>query len=99
MEFTWQGQPVTLQGEPGPVSNAVSLLQFQALLHSDTVAGVFTLTTTVPEPSLSATPQPEFPPHLPPSITSVLQRFTSIFMPPTGLPPHRSIDHRIPLME
>ncbi|MCI84595.1 hypothetical protein A2U01_0105873, partial [Trifolium medium] len=39
MEFTWQGQSVTLQGDTTPISHSVSLLQFQDLLHSDEVAG------------------------------------------------------------
>lgn len=99
MEFTWQGQPVTLQGDSVPVSHSVSLLQFQALLHSNEVADIFTITTSTPDSPNSEHNQSDFPPNLPLSITAVLQRFKSIFMPPSGLPPHRSVDHRIHLVE
>jgi hypothetical protein len=37
MEFTWEGQPVTLRGDSTIPSQSISLLQLQALVQSDTV--------------------------------------------------------------
>jgi hypothetical protein len=37
MEFTWEGQPVTLRGDSTIPSQSISILQLQALVQSDTV--------------------------------------------------------------
>ncbi|XP_050911420.1 uncharacterized protein LOC127126527 [Lathyrus oleraceus] len=97
MEFLWEGQPVTLRGDSSVHSHSVSLLQFQSLVHSDTVAGIFTI-TPCPETSTKIDP-PQFPQSLPEPVLTILQRFRHLFVAPTGLPPHRSIDHHIHLVE
>ncbi|KAH0974393.1 hypothetical protein GBA52_016292 [Prunus armeniaca] len=33
------------------------------------------------------------------SLQELLHKFEVVFQPPTGLPPHRTHDHRIPLLE
>ncbi|MCI21424.1 hypothetical protein A2U01_0042592, partial [Trifolium medium] len=99
MEFTWEGQPVTLRGDSTIPSQSVSLLQLQALVQSDTVAGIFAISTQPPTSRSDYTDQPQFPPNLPEPVLTILQHFHSIFVPPTGLPPHRSVDHRIHLVE
>jgi hypothetical protein len=99
MEFYWNNQHVVLQGETVPVSHSVSLLQFQALLHSDDVAGIFTLTSHTKEPPEPNSNILDLCSDIPDAARDVLQRFSSIFRAPTGLPPHRSIDHRIHLVE
>jgi hypothetical protein len=37
--------------------------------------------------------------EVPPKIAAILQEFTDVFATPTGLPPKRDCDHRIPLKE
>lgn len=99
MEFTWQGVPVTLVGDPSLATNAVSLHQLQALVQSEDIAGMFTLTNSPTEPELFGVSDPVFPSHLPAPELALLHRFSQVFSTPTGLPPHRPVDHRIHLVE
>jgi hypothetical protein len=101
MEFVWNGEPVTLRGNRTLDPHSVSLHQLQALVQNDTVAGIFTLTTTdhEPFPQPTTTTCPIFPAHLPSSVTKILHKFEKIFATPTGLPPHRTVDHRIHLID
>ncbi|MCH85308.1 hypothetical protein A2U01_0006152, partial [Trifolium medium] len=99
MEFTWEGHPVTLRGDSTIHSQSVSLLQLQALVQSDRVAGIFAISTQPPTTPSDYTDQPKFPSHLPEPVLSILQRFHNIFVPSTGLPLHRSVDHCIHLVE
>jgi hypothetical protein len=43
----------------------------------------------------SSVPSPE----LPPDIVALLSEFPEVFQPPSSLPPKRSCDHAIPLVE
>lgn len=42
--------------------------------------------------------QLEFPLGLPPAIIGLLQQFQGLFRTPSGLPPHRVVDHKIHLL-
>ncbi|XP_045809999.1 uncharacterized protein LOC123904368 [Trifolium pratense] len=101
MEFLWQGEPITLCGDPTLASQSVSLHQLQAMVQTDAVAGIFTLTASKPDCISLPTPttDPVFPSNLPPTVTDILHKFEKIFSTPTGLPPHRTVDHRIHLIE
>lgn len=54
-----------------------------------------TQTSSMPCPKLDST----FLRELPVPFTMLLERFAAIFAQPTCLPPHRSVDHRIHLIE
>ncbi|PNX81441.1 retrotransposon-related protein [Trifolium pratense] len=99
MEFMWQGTPVTLVGDASLASQSVSLHQLQALVHTSNVASIFTITTSIQEPDLLPESSITFPSNLPVPVTDLLQRFRTVFATPTKLPPHRTVDHRIHLVE
>ncbi|KAI5440628.1 hypothetical protein KIW84_010200 [Lathyrus oleraceus] len=98
-EYTWQGVPVTLVSDPSLATNVVSLHKLQALVQSEDIASMFTLTNSPTEPELSGILDPVFPSYLPAPVLALLHRFSQVFSTPTGLPPHRPVDHRIHLVE
>ncbi|PNY01861.1 retrotransposon-related protein, partial [Trifolium pratense] len=99
MEFTWHGEAVKLQGDTSLASQSVSLHQLQALVQSDVISGIFTLTQSGAELEPNLNEPPDFPQSIPQPVLELLQRFEKVFATPTGLPPHRCIDHRIHLIE
>jgi len=99
MEFMWQRTQVTLKGDTSLASQSVSLHQLQALVHTSNVASIFAITASLQEPDPLPEQSINFPPNLPISVTDLLQHFQSVFATPTGLPPHRTVDHRIHLVE
>lgn len=90
---------MVLQGEIVHASYFVFLLQFQALLHSMDIARIFTLTSHTNEPPEPNSNVFDLPSDIPIVASDVLQCFSSIFMASTSLPPHRSVNYRIPLVE
>lgn len=102
MEFQWQGETVTLQGELTPTSRPVSLHQLQALVHADEVFEMFELQPVSPEDNKisDANMVDEFepPPGLPIEVIHLLHKYKTLFGLPSHLPPHRTVDHRIHLL-
>ncbi|XP_050917693.1 uncharacterized protein LOC127133410 isoform X1 [Lathyrus oleraceus] len=99
MEFCWKGTPVTLVGDSSLAPHSVSLHQLQALVHSDDIAGIFTITKSLPESHKEPDSTHSFPKHLTSPFRDLLQSYNHIFTTPMGLPPCRSVDHRIHLIE
>lgn len=88
MVFTTQEKCHVLQGitsHPQPLDQH-EILAILPSEHLDPL-GHF-----LPTPSISTTEAHD------PTITSLLNNYQTLFLPPTGLPPSRSIDHRIPLV-
>ncbi|MCH94373.1 hypothetical protein A2U01_0015331, partial [Trifolium medium] len=99
MEFSWQGTQVTLVGDTSIASQLVSLHQLQALIHTSDIAHIFTITYAPHAHPPSPESSIQFPDNLPDPLMKLLRQFESIFAAPTGLPPHRVVDHRIHLVE
>ena len=102
MEFCWKSNPVILRGDPIQTPNMISFHQFQALLSKDTVHSLYELHPIINEDlnsdTNSSSSKLNLPAHLPKQITFLLQQYKTLFSPPTGLPPHRLIDHKIHLL-
>lgn len=97
MDFYWDGTPVSLRGN---VTNSPSLItfnQFQALMHSTTVQNLFELQQLHSDQD-GGPGDLELSVSLPSPISHLLHKFHNLFHPPTGLPPHRFINHRIHLL-
>ncbi|KAI5436915.1 hypothetical protein KIW84_023157 [Lathyrus oleraceus] len=97
MEFVWNGKPVTLVGDSSLASQSLSLYRILALVQKADIAEFFAITHSSPAPRSELDSM--FPGDLPILFTDLLKRFVAIFAQPTGLPPHRSVDHRIHLIE
>ncbi|GJR44098.1 hypothetical protein Tco_1312201 [Tanacetum coccineum] len=96
MEFTWSDKGYMLRGEEAIRMKCISLHHMRALLETDGVYGVYELYNfTTKERGQGATAAADI--TLPPEIVQLLTRFEALFQVPTGLPPHRTIDHRIHL--
>lgn len=92
MSFVWKDQPITLQGYSGPGPTEVTNDQVKRLLDTSRVAALFYLQlhdTTSPI-TIDTTP-------LPPKLRHFLDKYSSLFRPPTCLPPPRTNGHTINL--
>ena len=103
MEFCWEGRPIILHGDLHQSSSLITFNQFQALIHSSNVHSMFALQPLAIEELKTASLVTKentliFPNTLPVAISTTLQKFRDLFLPPTGLPPHRTIDHKIHLI-
>ncbi|XP_026383997.1 uncharacterized protein LOC113279516 [Papaver somniferum] len=88
ISFLHQGRKITLQGTHSKPS--LSLISGSSLVkflkqNTPTIIGQFF--------SISSTPI--IPP--PPAVSTLLDTFADVFAEPTGLPPSRPLDHKIPL--
>jgi len=97
MEFMWNGTLVTIVGDKTLASQLVSLHRLQAMVQMADIAEFFAITQT--SSVLSEELDSMFPTDLPTHFTKLLEHFASIFAQPSGLPPYRSVDHRIHLIE
>ncbi|KAH9649714.1 hypothetical protein KPL70_026087 [Citrus sinensis] len=102
MEFYWNGAPVTLRGELSTTPSLITFHQLQSLVHSADIYSLFAL-QQVPVPGEESESNPdsssfELPPHLTTPFVDLLHTYRNLFLPPTTLPPHRTIDHRIHLL-
>ncbi|WVZ01419.1 hypothetical protein V8G54_027488 [Vigna mungo] len=111
MRFMWEGQLVELKGETGPTPSPISIHQLRRLQQTNSVAALFQLTlepTGAPflhSYSATTTSTPPFPTttitHTPtsdqPHIQALLHKYSSLFQPPTTLPPSRPTNHHITL--
>lgn len=102
MEFCWEGNPIILQGDPIQTPNMISFHQFHALLSTDAVHSLFESHPIINDTLASDTNfsllEPHLPTQLPEQIIILLQQYKTLFSPPTSLPPHRLIDHKIHLL-
>ncbi|WVZ17603.1 hypothetical protein V8G54_010585 [Vigna mungo] len=111
MRFMWEGQLVELKGETGPTPSPISFQQLRRLQQTNSVAALFQLTleptgapflhsysanttTTLPFPTTTITHTPTSDQ---PQLQALLHKYSSLFQPPTTLPPSRPTDHHITL--
>jgi len=93
IQFNYHSKDITLQGiQPGTVLGPpVSQQQLQAMHKTDSILYMVQLyTAQAPIQSSSEIPEP---------LQSILHEFDSVFAPPTTLPPPRTGDHKIPLLD
>lgn len=91
LRFTYQGKKINLVGVKENLSDCKSVTskQLKGMLKTGAVSQVVQL-CSIAEESLET--------ELPPTISAVLKEFQEQFKAPSGLPPHRSFDHSIPLL-
>lgn len=97
MDFYWDWTSVSLRGN---VTNSPSLItfnQFQALMHSTAIQNLFEFQQLHLDQD-GGSGDLELPVSLPSPISHLLHKFHNLFHPPTGLPPHRFINHGIHLL-
>jgi hypothetical protein len=92
MSFTKSGQEITLKGEPKPCPQEASVHQLQRLVATDAI-------DTLLQVQIESPPSEVVSPHPDTRIAALLLQYANLFLAPTGLPPPRSIDHHIPLLE
>ncbi|XP_024955869.1 uncharacterized protein LOC112498643 [Citrus sinensis] len=102
MDFCWHGAPVTLRGDLSTTSSLITLNQLQALVHNAGISHLFALQPVhVLREESTHTPggSPfELPVNLTKPFVTLLHTYRNLFLPPTALPPHRTIDHKIHLL-
>lgn len=93
MKFVKDGQLIQLSGEPKPQPEEASLHQLWRLVSTNSIATLFELQIVTPTPA-----QPP-PTHHPDLLQPLLQKYSNLFDQPQKLPPPRSTDHHIPLLD
>jgi transposase InsO family protein len=90
LEFCHQGQTVQLQGIQPKLDSCIPLSdkQLRGLLSKEAVEHMFELR---PTEALEGDAIPE-------QISTLLEHYQELFLPPQGLPPKRMYDHSIPLL-
>ncbi|CAL0311936.1 unnamed protein product [Lupinus luteus] len=99
MEFLWKGHHVTLVGDTSMASQSVSLHQLQALVRTDEVTSMYAITASIQDSDIPLDSSFSFPPNIPGPVIDLLHQFQSVFATPTGLPPHRTVDHDVHIVE
>lgn len=93
LSFLHEGQVVQLQGVSKPGPKEASLHQLKRLVSTQAIDTMLQLHLIEPAPhSHTSDDKPEW-------LTPLLQRFEPLFSEPKSLPPPRSTDHHIPLLE
>ena len=102
MEFCWNGTPVTLRGYLATTPFLITFHQLQSLVHHADIYSVFALqqvpvfgeeSASIPESSSF-----ELPANLTQPFIDLVHSYRNLFLPPTTLSPHRTIDHKIHLL-
>ena len=83
---------VTFVDETVPWERPPEIVDTADKVMDQAVCGFFLFTTACSEPIAAAQQVPQ-------ELQPVLQKYEKIFSSPTGLPPSRPCDHRIPLVE
>jgi hypothetical protein len=91
LSFCREGKIIQLMGQPKPIPAEASLHQFKRLLSTHAIDTLLHL-QPLPPTNPPQTAQP-----LPPTITTLLHKYSHLFSEPTSLPPPRLTDHQIPL--
>ncbi|CAJ2635781.1 unnamed protein product [Trifolium pratense] len=97
LKFFINGKFVTLQGEATPRPAAAQFHHFKRLHYTDAIAECFTIQWLK-----SHTDEDIFrdlPTNIEPEIAILLHTYKELFKTPNTLPPHRSHNHSIPLIE
>lgn len=96
MEFKWHGNNIILQGEDTPL-RVISFNQLTTIHDSSDYLEYYEIMMFASEVSTVSPAPLELPTDLPDDVLALLQKFSSIFQPPVGLPPRRFFDHGITL--
>nr|GMD40651.1 Retrovirus-related Pol polyprotein from transposon 17.6 [Ipomoea batatas] len=91
MSFTWNNQPIVLEGLGTPSPQAMSLESLTSRIEDG--AYLFMLYP------LTADLQTKDGTNIPPDMWTLLNQFADLFEEPTNLPPRREIEHHIHLRE
>jgi len=97
IKFYHQGQFVTLQGDATLKPAEAHLNHLRRLHNMDAIVEILTLQVIDTRKQVVVTF--EVPIHIAPDLALLLQKFHAIFDKPSGLPPQRSQDHCIPLLD
>ncbi|KAH9791984.1 hypothetical protein KPL71_003946 [Citrus sinensis] len=102
MEFCWNGTPVTLRGDLATTPSLITFNQLQSLVHHADIYSVFAL-QQVPAFGEESASNPEnssfeLPANLNKPFIDLLHSYRNLFLQPTTLPPHRTVDHKIHLL-
>ena len=94
MKFTWEDQEVTWQGQ---VDGQILLMSKKPVTW---VQGYAMLLTGHTMESLQhSSIENKIKPHLPPDLQQLIDTYSDLFEVPKELPPPRSYDHKIPLID
>ena len=102
IEFYWNGAPVALRGDLATTPSLITFNQLQSLVHNADIYSLFAL-QQVPVLGEESTSNPEsFSFELPANLTEpfvdLFYNYHNLFLPPTTLPPHHTIDHKFHLL-
>lgn len=92
MKFFHTGNLVELKGDTETTLNFISSTQFHHLRRHQPTSLYFHVVILPEPPSIQANPIP------PPQIQAILDRYHTLFQPPSALPPQRETDHHIHLL-
>ena len=97
LKFMYDGKFTTLQGETYMITAQAQLHHIRRMLNTDVIAEIFTMQLI--EPNSVQFPLVELPNDMEPELALLLHSYSVVFGTPTSLPPPRSHDHYIPLVE
>lgn len=92
LEFTYQGKLVKLQGIQSHQLQYLSEVSSDQMMKWQVGNDIWALAV------VDCLSSPLCDSAVPASIQDVLQKYSSVFQPSAGLPPHRELDHSIPLV-
>ncbi|XP_057788578.1 uncharacterized protein LOC131005584 [Salvia miltiorrhiza] len=99
MTFSRDDAPITLTGDPTVHIQPIAFAQLRSGAQAHEIArgyAIYILARSDPNgPSMMG--HFEVPDSTPPVLAHLISQFQHLFSPPSGLPPHRPIDHRIHL--
>jgi len=90
MKFLQAGKIVELKGESNNSLHIISAHQIERLLHTNGASAFFHIQVLPIEPPSTKTCNPH--------VTPLLQKFKTLFQPPSMLPPPRNTNHTIQLL-
>jgi len=97
LKFFNKGKFMALQGERGTPPKLAQFNHYRMMRNTDAIADSFTVQLFqfhTEDDALKYLPQ-----HIAPEIALLLHTYSSVFQTPTSLPPPRSQNHAIPLLE
>ncbi|PNX66605.1 hypothetical protein L195_g055181 [Trifolium pratense] len=97
LKFFLKGKFVTLTGQAVTRPLPAQFHHFKRLTKTDAIAECFTIQCLKPHEEEDIFK--DLPTNIEPELAILLHTYKEIFKAPTALPPHRSHNHAIPLME